>query len=678
MPPAFDARITEAIRRAWAPPPALSVSQLAERHLILSPEYSKIRGPLDLDLYPYLREILDRLHPDDPIRTVAFRGHIQGGKTVVAMGWLSAIIAAFPAPTLWVTDTESKAELFSKKRFDLMVRDSPTLHERVADHKSRNKDNTLLRKTFAGGDLDIVGAQSASRLTSNTYRWVVLDEVDDHRENVSHAGSSIALAMGRTTTYGDLAKTLIVSSPKVKGASEIDTWHDRGDRRVYRVPCVRCGELQPLEFRSPADGGGYEYRLVWDKGDPSSVHYVCRYCGGTFVETDKPRILPAGEWTATTTAIDPTVTSYGLNCLYLPLGGYGWADLARQWESAMARLRAGDPDEHRTVINTRLAESYETPGDTLDAHALSRLVEPDWGERIPAGVRVITCGTDVQDDRIETITIGWGNGWEVWILDYNVILSDPRMADAWARHDDLTRREYLTADGRRLRPAATCVDSGFLPQRVLEYTQDRRRRGVYAVKGMDLRGAIWDKKIRKTRTKTKQGIFYAVRTVSAKDDLAAALRVTEPGPRYVHIPDRVLKLHPDFLRQLASERRVKTRDRRGRDQISWEKVTAHARNEAWDAFVYALAAAHSLTMGGLRLDAPAISATATPTYGKPTATAAPNVEPGAADTSEHNWHPADPPGDPAPRGAPRRPRPPAPTKDGWLTGGRTGRTGRWL
>lgn len=663
--PTPDPQITEAIRRAWEPRPALSVSQLATRHLVLSPEYSKIRGPLDLDLYPYLREILDRLHPDDPIRVVALRGHIQGGKTVVAMGWLSAIIAAFPAPTLWVTDTESKAELFSKKRLDLMVRDSPALRERVADYKSRNKDNTLLRKTFTGGDLDIVGAQSASRLTSNTYRWVVLDEVDDHRENVSHAGSSIALAMGRQTTYGDLAKTFIASSPKIKGQSEIDTWHDRGDRRVFRVPCVRCGELQPLEFRSPADGGGWEYRLVWDKGDPSSVHYVCRYCNGTFVEIDKPRILPAGEWTATATPTDPTVTSYGLNCLYLPLGGYGWADLARQWESAMARLRAGDPDEHRTVINTRLAESYEVPGDTLDAHALSRLVEPDWGDRIPARVRVVTCGTDVQGNRVETVTLGWGNGWEVWVLDYNVIWSDPRMQDVWDRHDEIVRREYVTADGRRLRPAATCVDSGHLPQRVLEYAKDRFRRGVYAIKGLDARGAIWDRKVRRSGKNKNGGTFFVVRVTAAKDDLATALRVVEPGPRYVHIPARILTAFPDFLEQLSSERRVTTRDKRGRDQIAWKKVAEGRPNEVWDTFVYALAAAHSLTMGGLRLDAPV------------TATPAPLS--GASDkTSEPAWHPAAPTPEPDARKPARRPRPPA-KPGGWLAGrGPTRRGGRWL
>ncbi len=95
-----------------------------------------------------------------------------------------------------------------------------------------------------------------------------------------------------------------------------------------------------------------------------------------------------------------------------------------------------------------------------------------------------------------------------------------------------------------------------------------------------------------------------VHTIAAKDDLAAYLRVASPGPKYVHIPDRIVAAVPDFLEQLTSERRVRTRDRKGNAVVEWKKVTEGRRNEVWDTLVYALAAAHSLVMGGLRLEAP--------------------------------------------------------------------------
>lgn len=599
--PRADPSILKNLRLALRPKPRVPLHVAASETLYLSPEYSKETGPVNFDRYPFLVEPLDTLGPDSPTRITVFRGSIQSGKTILGMAAVAALIRDAPGPILWVTATDTLAENFSKKRFDLMVRDSPTLRSLVSPSTSRTKDNTLHLKRFVGGDIKFVGAQSATGLISDTCRYVVIDEADEHKENLSRAGSSIDLSIGRTTTYGDLAKVLIVSSPKVKGDSEIDAWFAKGDQRYFHVPCPRCGETQPLWFRDPETR---EFRLVWDKGDPSSVHYVCKFCGGEWAESEKNLLLPAGQWVPSRPDIgDGIITSYHLNSLYLPLGGYSWGDLVRQWESAMARLKVGDCDEHRTVINTRLAESYETPGDAIDAHSLSRLVEPDWPvDKIPAGVRTITCGTDVQDDRLETITVGWGLGWECWLLDYNVILSDPRMQDAWTRHDMVIRRTYTTADGRTLRPAASCVDAGFLPQRVLEYTNLRRRWGVYAVRGQDQRGPIWDKKVRRAGKNKTGGTFFAVRTVTAKDDLYAYLKVTAPGPRYVHIPARLVHDHPDLLDQLTSERRVRTRDKKGREVVEWKKVADHRRNEAWDALVYALAAAHSLAIGGLRLD----------------------------------------------------------------------------
>jgi phage terminase large subunit GpA-like protein len=601
MPDAL-ATLRAALAAAWQPPPRLSVSEVAERHLWLSSEYSAAAGFARFDRYPYLREPIDRLGTDDPCRVVVFRGPIQGGKTIIGQAWLTDIITAHPGPTLWVTDTDGKAEIFSKKRLALMIRDAPGLRPLVADAKSRTSGNTLHFKTFPGGDIKLVGAQASTGLTSDTCRYAVIDEADDHRANLSSAGSSISLAMGRQTTYGDLAKTLIVSSPKVKGDSEIDSWHDRGNRCVFEVPCPECGVYQELRWR---DEETKEYRLRWPAGRPDLARYVCPHCSAELENADKNRMLPHGRWVATHDG-DPTIASYSLNALYLPVGSYSWPDMARQWDSATTRLKAGDTEEHRSFCNTRLAESYETPGDTLDPHALGRRVEDSWGEdAIPDGVRVVTTGTDVQDDRLETMVVGWGLGWEVWLLDYHVILRDPRDAECWRRHDELLRRRYTTEDGRTIPVGVACVDRGHLSQQVLEYTS--RRRGVHAVKGVEgtPRDAVWDKRVRRgDRNKNKTAVYFAIRVVPAKDTLAAMLRTTAPGPRYVHIPRRLLDEHPDILDQLTSERRTSVRDRKNRRQVGWVKAVEGRPNEAWDCFVYCLAGAHSLTLGGLRLEAP--------------------------------------------------------------------------
>jgi len=207
-PPSAVIDPRRAFAAAWRPRPHLRVSEIAERDLVLSREYSKEPGPIRLVRTPFLREPMDRLSPDDPVQVVVFMGPVQIGKTIIGQAFLASIIGYYPGPALVVTDTDTKAEEFSKYRLDPMIRDSPLLRSLVAEAKSRNRDNTIKLKTYPGGYAKFVGAQSASGLTSTTCRYVMIDEADDHKANVSYAGSSVSLAMGRQTTYGDMRKTL--------------------------------------------------------------------------------------------------------------------------------------------------------------------------------------------------------------------------------------------------------------------------------------------------------------------------------------------------------------------------------------------------------------------------------------------------------------------------------------
>ncbi len=589
---------------AVAPRPRLSITQIAESCRVIPSESSSVPGIYSSALTPYVREIQDRLHPDDPAQVIVYEAAAQAGaKTTVGENWILAVAAGYyPARMLIALDTDLNARDWSKDNLDTMVGATPLLRERVRNPVSRQKSETVLGKWFPGGRLRIVGAHSASALCRIPAKYVVMDEVDRWKANVGYEGAGVSLLLARQTTFGAARKAYIASTPTVENDSEIHEWFLRGDQRYFHVPCPRCGEYQPLEWRDPDTK---VFRLVWTPGRPEEARYVCRACGAAWDEIDKNTFLPAGRWVASRPDQGGgLIRSYNLNCLYAPLGWLSWAEIAAEWEAACAVAKTGNIDKLRSFVNVRLAEVFSEPGEAIDAHELADRVEPDWGEAIPAGVRTITCATDVQDNRIETITVGWGLGWEAWILDYAVILSDPRDQDAWARNDAVVRRIWTTADGRQLRAAATCVDSGFLPQRVLEYCRPRLRWHVYAIKGEDAKGPIWDRKVRhsgKGRTRTA---FFLVHTTAAKDDLHAYLRVTSPGPKYVHIPDRIVGAVPDFLDQLTSERRIRTRDRKGHTVVEWKKVTEGRRNEVWDTLVYALAAAHSLVMGGLRLEAP--------------------------------------------------------------------------
>jgi len=131
------------IRTACRPRSRLLVSEIAERDLVLSREYSKEPGPIRLARTPFLREPMDCMSPDNPALTVVFMKPVQIGGTIIGQAFIASVVGYYPGPMLVVTDTDTKAEEFSKYRLDIMVRDSAYLRSRVAEAKSRNRDNTI-------------------------------------------------------------------------------------------------------------------------------------------------------------------------------------------------------------------------------------------------------------------------------------------------------------------------------------------------------------------------------------------------------------------------------------------------------------------------------------------------------------------------------------------------------
>jgi len=588
------------------PSPHLTVSEIAERHLILSPEYSKVTGPINLDLYPYLRQPMDDLTPGTAARVVALMAGVQMGKSVIGQAFLVSRIGCYPGPFLWVTSHDTKAEEFSKNRLDLMIRDSALLRSKVmASDGGRDKNNTIKLKRFTGGTVKLVGAQSVSGLTSDTIRDVMIDEADDHRENVSSAGSSTELAMNRQTTFGELAKTLIVSSPKVKGQSEIESWVKRGTMRRFMVPCPHCGHMQSLE---PCDDDLKNWRLKWTRGDYSDVHYECVECAGHWHNVDKSRFLAGGRWSdPTNAAADGSIESYLLNFMYMPLGTFSWADFARQWDAAVDRMKAGDLDPMRTLVNTRMARPFEDRGEALDAHELQTHVEPDW-EFVPADVQMITAATDVQGGeqgraRLESMWIGWAADGEGYLLDYVVTPGAATDDETWAAHDQLLGKVFEFADGRRGAAATWFVDRGFSATEVLQYTMRRTRQKVYAIKGVD--GTPADPIIaavaqRANLRKIKNAPYYVVKTIAATDAADRMLRAKEPGPNFLHIPESLLEKIPNLLDMLTAEQRFKVRGKDGKVRVHWTKKSEAAPNEALDLLKYNIAAKKFIELSGFQ------------------------------------------------------------------------------
>lgn len=155
-----------------------TVSELADRHRMLSGRASAEPGRYRTVRTPYMREVMDRLSPGDPTQRVVFMKAAQVGTTEAANNWIGFAIHQAAGRMLAVQPTVELAKRNSRQRIDPLIDESPELRERVKPARSRDAGNTMLSKEFAGGILIMTRANSAVGLRSTPARYIFLDEVD--------------------------------------------------------------------------------------------------------------------------------------------------------------------------------------------------------------------------------------------------------------------------------------------------------------------------------------------------------------------------------------------------------------------------------------------------------------------------------------------------------------------
>ncbi|WP_184247328.1 phage terminase large subunit family protein [Paraburkholderia atlantica] len=575
------------------PPPRLTLSQWAERYAVLSRETSAQTGRFRA--FGYQRGMLDAV-TDPSIEKISVMKSARVGYTKLMDHAVGYFIHQDPSPILVVQPRVEDAESYSKTEIAPMLRDTPVLAAIAGDQKAKNSDQTILAKTFRNGSsLTLVGANSPAGFRRITSRVVMFDEVDAYPvDGAGNEGDQIALGTKRSETFWN-RKIVLGSTPTVKGYSRIEKSFNDSDQRRYWVPCPHCGEFQVLEW------GGVDtpHGMKWDKdeagnGIPATTYYVCKHNGCIINEADKPDMIAAGEWRAD----KPFNGHAGFHIWagYSLFPNASWPNLVAEW----LRVK-DDPLARQTFINLVLGEPYEDRGErALNEAKLAARTEV-WAAEVPDGVAVLTAAGDVQDDRVEVETVGWGRNEERWSIDHEVFEGDPESDELWDRVDAYLMRQWRRADGRPFKVEAACIDSGgHHTQRVYDFCKARIGRRIWAIKGESARGGarspVWPTKRPSARNKaTYRPIIIGVN--AAKDVIRARLHIEEPGPGYMHFPaDRDI----NYFAQLVSERSV-AKLVNGQKFRIWELPPGRA-NEALDLAVYSYAALCGLIHRGLKLN----------------------------------------------------------------------------
>ena len=548
------------------PPPILSLSEWAEQHAYLSPESSAEPGKWTA--YPYQVGIMDAI-TDPLIEKITLMKSARIGYTKCLNHAIGYHIDHDPAPMLVVQPTVEDAQGYSKDELSPMLRDTPALYGIVSEPKSRDSDNTILRKAFPGGFLSLVGANSPRGFRRVTVRILLFDEVDGYPPSAGQEGDQLLLAERRTMTFWN-RKIVIGSTPLVKGTSRVEASFEMSDQRFFYVPCPFCHWSQVLKWAG----------IQWPKDEPLKAYYVCENCKEHIPHSKKREMVGRGEWIAT--QMFSGHAGFRIWAAYSFSPNASWGRLAKEFLDVKS-----DPLKLRTFINTVLGETWEEEGEGVDDEALIGRVEQYEPTTAPYGVLVITAGVDVQKDRLEMEITGWGLGEESWSIDYVVLTGDPERQDVWDQLDEQLERTFTNADEIELRILCCCIDSGYKTQAVYRYVHPRQVRRVYATKGASEAGKPLVGKPTK-RSLLKGLKLYPVGTDTAKDIVYARLKIQDIGAGYCHFPDHY---NNEYFEMLTAEKAV-IRYHKGTPRREW--VQTRTRNEALDARVLSLVALNIL------------------------------------------------------------------------------------
>lgn len=587
------------------PPPDLSLSQWADRHFYLSAESAAEPGRWTT--LPYQRGIMDAI-TDAAVDQVSFMKSARVGATKMMNATIAYHIHQDPCPIMMVQPTVEDAQGYSKEEISPMLRDCSVLAEVVDEQRAKDSRSTMLSKTFPGGSLSMVGANSGRGFRRVSRRVVIFDEVDAYPASAGSDGDPIKLGIRRTEYYWN-RKIIAASTPLTTGVSRIESLFESGDQRRYHVPCPHCGHSDILVFRKREDGAGHY--MIWPKDHPEKAHFVCSENGCIIEHGSKFDMLKGGEWKAEQPFEGHA--SFHIWAAYSMSPNASWAQIAREF---MEANEAG-PEQLQTFINTVLGETFTERGDAPSWERIYNRRERYLVGSVPEGVVAITCGVDVQKDRFVYEVVGWSHDRESWSIDSGLLFGDTSNDKTFDQLDALLQRGY---EGRTIDMLA--IDSGAFTQHVYNWARRYPMNRVIAVKGSHttrtLVGIASPVDITARGRRMHRGYrVWPVGVSIAKKELYGWLRLSADGEvypaGYCHFPE----YGEEFFLQLTAEQLVKVRKKKtGFTEMVWQLIPGR-ENHFLDCRVYARAAASVLGIDRAKPSKPKERAPSKPAPSKP-------------------------------------------------------------
>lgn len=611
-----------------------------EHNRTMTSAVSNFPGKFNYDLTPYLKEIVNLLHPSSPAKRIAIKKGAQiGFSTGVIEAGIGWIISENPGNTLFLTGNSTLSEEAMSGKIDQMI-DScglrPLIKPSVLRKRNQRTGDTNKSKEFPGGSLVAGSANNHSLLRQRSCKYGFIDDFEDARKSASDTGNTRILIEQRFASYSDSMKLFYISTPETKEGSNIEPVYLLGDQRKYFIPCPCCGEYIDLQWSvdtkvEKGSAGGIVWKLdEVGKVIEGSVGYRCQLCGGFFDDRNKSELLRLGEWRATATASTVGYFSYHLSALYAPPGMFDWAHYVNQYLEADPPGGTRKEDLYQSFVNVVLGECYEPIGEAPKANMLQKNIRNYEIGIVPERVSMkdgngkillLTCACDLNgtedDARLDYEVVAWsesGASYSVMMGSIGTFIplegSKKYKVDrehwtyrhngsksVWPVFNEVLETLWKTDTDRTMKIYMSGVDSGHYTEHAYEFVDKKNIITTVALKGDK------ENKYRKFwqnnatfKTGKERGNLYLVDVNMIKDQLAQIMKLrwdegnddSQPALFMNYpTPSGGKYLFENYFSHFESEMRKESRSKSGEiEGWMWQKVQGNSQNHFWDVRVY--------------------------------------------------------------------------------------------
>lgn len=510
------------------------------------------------------------------VRYVTVMSSAQLFKTDYLLNIIFYFMDQDPASVILAQPIEKLAEAFSKDRIDPLINDNKSLKALIKNKRERDSENNLLLKKFSNGaSLSIVSASSVSDLASRSARVVLMDELDRYKD-LGTEGDPEKLLNERTNTYSHNFVNVAVSTPTNDKASRIERRFEQSSKHFFHAVCPHCKTPQKLIWS----------QVKWEKDKPETAAYECVSCQVLWSEPDRSNAVKAGYYIAE----NPHITTHL---------GFHVNAIASPWQKLEALVRkfldcGNDQNKLRTFVNLSLAETWKPKVDVPEWNRLYDRRENYPTAIVPnKNVLFLTCGVDIQKDRIEAAVYGFTRTRESYLIEPVVFNGQTHTDEPWNLLKEFVQKEFqINGSTFKMPISMTCVDSGFNTSKVYEWVTQFSPTKVRAIKGSDTLKTNFSgsNPINSTFNGVKQPyshLLYNVGSSLIKEYIYSNLRLNAPvdGESYPNHYMHFNEQDSEFFKQLTAEAFIFKKNK-------YEWVKTRERNEQLDMKVYAQAAAY--------------------------------------------------------------------------------------